>query len=112
MAETPVPDPNASAKAWAAEQERVAKMTWRERGAHDYGQGRLRQDAPLPAGTPEGDEWHAGWEDALAAALMAQDEADSKPEVAGDLEFSLVDSKGRVIGAGRLFNFLLKKPTT
>ncbi len=83
-------------------------MSWRDRGAHDFAQGVPREpEAALWAGTPEGDERCAGWDEAQAAAAEDGDTVfrctPVKLVIKGG-QFHLVDTQGRLLGAQVYFN--------
>ncbi len=82
-------------------------MTWEERGAADFAEGVERKPGPFPAGTPEGDDWRAGWDAASAAAPQDGDTvfrvAPVKLSIV-DGRFHLVDPQGRLLGAQSYIN--------
>ena len=96
-------NPDAAADEWRANQDRLCKMTWRERGAHDLARGIPREPRPCPAGTPEGDDWRAGWDEEAQGAAPEDGHLVFRMAPVGLLlkggQFHLVDSQGRQLGA-------------
>ncbi len=88
---------------------RLRDMTWDERGEHAYGQGEPREPGPYPVGTPEGEDWRAGWDRTEAAALEGGGDASPLQVMPVKLRlergrFQLVDSAGRVLGTQAYIN--------